>query len=87
MREETGWTKDRKRPKCKGHYDAHPHDFQHDESDVFVEFGFFRTKVLFIYKKAVFFISSFWVQYKQRKMYAFLMQSKYAERYVGKVIT
>jgi len=59
MLEQTGCTIDRKRPKCKGHYDARPYDFQHPESDVFVEFGFFSTKVVFICKKAVFGISSF----------------------------
>jgi len=59
MREQTGCTKDRKRPKCKGHYETRPYDFQHAESDFSVEFGFFRTKVVCICKKAVFGISSF----------------------------
>jgi hypothetical protein len=55
----TDCTKDRKRPKCKGHYYTRPYDFQHAESDLAVEFGFFRMKVVFICKKAVFGISSF----------------------------
>ena len=59
MREQTDCAEDRKRPKCKGHYEARSYDFQHAESDLFVEFGFFRTKVVFICKKAAFGISSF----------------------------